>query len=185
MLPSGLRNGLTFTHTAAPSSIRTSIAMRRVTPATRYLDAAGIVYAVHAYDYDPQASNIGQHAAAALGVAPARMLKTLMLELDGRPACAVLPVDCELSLKKLAAALGGKQATMMPVANAERITGYHVGGISPFGQKRRLPLVLDRRALGHDSVYCNAGQRGLQLELSPQAIAGLPGALCAEIVAGE
>ena len=159
--------------------------MRRSTPATRYLDTAGIAYGLHAYAYDPAAHNIGLHAAAALGIEPARLLKTLMVELDGKPACAVLPVDRELSLKKLAAALGGKHAAMMPVASAERITGYHVGGISPFGQKKRLPLVLDRHALEHDCVYCNAGQRGLQLELSPQAIANLPGALCADIAAGE
>jgi Cys-tRNA(Pro)/Cys-tRNA(Cys) deacylase len=159
--------------------------MRRVTPATRQLDAAGIAYRLHAYDYDPTTANIGRHAASALGVAPARMLKTLLLAVDGKPACAVLPVDRELSLKKFAAALGGKQAALLPAAAAERVTGYHLGGISPFGQKKRLPLVLERSVLEQAQVLCNAGQRGLQLELAPQAVAQLPGAICAVIVSED
>lgn len=159
--------------------------MSRATPATRALDAARIAYRVHTYTYDPDAPNIGQHAAAALGIEPARMFKTLMVELDGKPACAVLPVDHELSLKKLAAALGGKHAAMLPVAVAERITGYHVGGISAFGQRKRVPVALERGALVHPTVYCNGGQRGLQVELDPKDIVAVLGATVAAIVAGD
>ena len=150
--------------------------MSRVTPATRMLDTAKVTYHLHTYDYDPEAPNIGLQAAAALGIEPARMLKTLMVELDGKPACAILPVDRELSLKRLAATLGGKHAALLPVATAERITGYHVGGISPFGQKKRVPVVLEHSALAHATVYCNGGQRGLQVELDPQAFTRALGA---------
>lgn len=159
--------------------------MSRATPATRALDAAQIRYALHRYDYDPAAANIGLHAAAALGIEPSRMLKTLMVELDGKPACAVLPVDHELSLKRFAAALGGKHATMLPAADAERITGFHVGGISAFGQKRRVPVVMDSGALRHLTVFCNAGQRGLQFEIDPQDMLKALAAVSASIVAGD
>lgn len=144
--------------------------MSRATPATRALDAAGIIYRLHTYTYDPDATSIGLYAANALSVEPARMFKTLMLNLDGKPACAVLPSNRELSLKKLAATLGGKHASLLPVIDAERITGYHVGGISPFGQKKRVPLVVEISALDHATIYCNGGQRGLQIELDPRAI---------------
>jgi Cys-tRNA(Pro)/Cys-tRNA(Cys) deacylase len=157
----------------------------RATPATRALDAAGASYRLHAYAYDPEAANVGQHAAAALGIEPARMFKTLMIELDGKPACAVVPVDHELSLKRVAAALGGKHAAMLPVAAAERVTGYHVGGISPFGQKKRVPIAVDATALAHATVYCNGGQRGLQLELDPRVIVERLGAVVATITAGD
>jgi Cys-tRNA(Pro)/Cys-tRNA(Cys) deacylase len=159
--------------------------MRRATPATRLLDAAKLTYRLHAYEYDADAANIGLHAAAALGIEPARLLKTLMVELDGRPACAILPVDRELSLKKFATALSGKHAAMLAVATAERITGYHVGGISPFGQKKQVPFAVDVRALDHGTVYCNAGQRGLQLEIAPQLFRGLLLAVQADIVAQD
>ena len=157
--------------------------MSRATPATRALDAAGIRYRLHTYDYDPEAASIGLQAAAALGIAPARMFKTLMLDLDGKPACALVPVDHELSLKRYAAVLGGKHAAMLPIAAAERITGYHVGGISPFGQKKRVPTVIDATALDHATVYCNGGQRGLQLELDPHLIVQVLGARLGAIAA--
>ena len=147
--------------------------MSRATPATRSLDAARIDYRLHAYDYDPDAANIGQHAAAATGIEPARMFKTLMLELDGKPACAIVPVARELALKKLAATLGGKHARLMPAASAERITGYNVGGISPFGQKKRVPVALDDSALEYPTIWCNGGQRGLMIELDPRVIVQL------------
>jgi Cys-tRNA(Pro)/Cys-tRNA(Cys) deacylase len=158
--------------------------MSRATPATRALDAADVEYRLHAYVYDPQASNIGLHAAQALGVEPARLLKTLMAKVDGRPACALLPVARELSLKKLAAALGGKQAELMTPAEAERLSGYHIGGISPLGQKKRLPVAIEAAALEHASVLLNGGQRGLQVELAPQALARLLDARVAGICAG-
>lgn len=159
--------------------------MSRATPATRALDAARIAYRLHAYAYDPEATSIGLHAATALGVAPPRMFKTLMLNLDGKPACAILPVDHELSLKKLAATLGGKHAALLPATDAERITGYHIGGISPFGQKKRVPMALDASALDHATIYCNGGQRGLQIEIAPEAIVQVLGARPGRIVGGQ
>ncbi|MCX7555713.1 Cys-tRNA(Pro) deacylase [Xanthomonadaceae bacterium JHOS43] len=155
--------------------------MSRVTPATRSLDAARISYRLQSYDYDPDASNIGQHAATATGIDPVRMFKTLMLELDGHPVCAVVPVTHDLSLKRLAATLGGKHAGLLPAATAERITGYHVGGISPFGQKKRVPVALDASALNHATIWCNGGQRGLMMEVDPQAIVQLLDTRCGAI----
>jgi Cys-tRNA(Pro)/Cys-tRNA(Cys) deacylase len=102
------------------------------------------------------------------------MLKTLMAEVDGRPVCAVVPSDRELSMKKLAAAFRGKAARMMRPADAERLSGYHVGGISPFAQKKRVPIAMDDAVLGQRSVFLNGGRRGLQIELDPNdAIASL------------
>lgn len=141
--------------------------MSRATPATRFLDAAGVAYELAAYDYDPTADRIGLQAAEALGAAPDEVLKTLMVLADGRPACVVLASDREVSMKRLAAALGAKAAEMMKPADAERVTGYRVGGVSPFGQKKRAPTVLDEAALAKARVFVNGGQRGLQVRLSP------------------
>src|SRR5882757_8225692 len=117
--------------------------MSRTTRATLALENAGIGFTVHTYDYDPDAARIGLQAAEALGEDPSRVLKTLMAEVDGRPVCVVLPSDCEVSMKKLAAAFGGKTAQMMKAADAERLTGFVVGGISPFGQKRAVPTAIE------------------------------------------
>lgn len=141
--------------------------MSRATPATRFLDAAGVAYEVATYAYDPTAERIGLQAAEALGVSPDEVLKTLMVQADGKPACVVLASDREVSMKRLAAALGAKSAEMMKPADAERVTGYRVGGVSPFGQKRRVPTVLDEAALAQALVYVNGGQRGLQARLAP------------------
>lgn len=119
----------------------------------------------------------------ALGVPAAQVLKTLMISIDNKPACAVLPSECELSMKKLAAALGGKSAQMMKPADAERITGFKVGGISPFGQKRDVPTVLEERALGLESVFVNGGQRGLQIKLDPKQIVLVLNAKVASLIA--
>ena len=126
--------------------------MSKVTPATRALAAAGIAFTVHAYDYDPDADSIGLHAAAALGEDPARVLKTLMALVDGKPVCVVVPSDREVSMKKLAAAAGGKSAQMMKPLEAERVTGFKVGGISPFGQRRAVMTIIGEGALGHSSM---------------------------------
>lgn len=142
--------------------------MSKTTRATQSLEKHGIRFTLHAYDYDPDAESIGLQAAAALGVEPQRMLKTLMAEADGKPVCAVVPSDAEVSMKKLAAAFGAKAAKMMRPADAERLTGYHVGGISPFGQKKRVPVAIEAAALGHATVFLNGGQRGLQVELDPR-----------------
>ncbi|HEY4133696.1 MAG TPA: Cys-tRNA(Pro) deacylase [Alphaproteobacteria bacterium] len=142
--------------------------MSNVTRATQALSAAGIAFTVHAYGYDPNADRIGLQAAEALGEAPHRVLKTLMALVDGKPACVIVPSDREVSMKKLAAAFGGKVASMMPPADAERVTGYHVGGISPFGQKRAVRTAIEIAALDEDLVYVNGGQRGLQVRLAPR-----------------
>lgn len=157
--------------------------MSKTTRATQALEAAGIGFAVHSYDYDPGAGSIGLQAAEALGEAPERVLKTLMVLVDGKPACVILPSDRELSMKRVAAALGGKAAQMMPPADAERLSGYKVGGISPFGQKRRIPTVLEAAAEAHDLVFINGGQRGLQVRVSPGDAVRLLGAIVASVTA--
>jgi Cys-tRNA(Pro)/Cys-tRNA(Cys) deacylase len=155
--------------------------MAKTTPATRALDAAGIAYRLATYVYDPEAPRVGLQAAESLGVPPDRVLKTLMAEVDGKPVCAVLASDKEVAMKRLAAAVGGKSAAMMKPADAERITGYRVGGVSPFGQKRRSPVVVDAAALAHEQVFVNGGQRGLQAELSPRDLVQALGASIADI----
>lgn len=157
--------------------------MSKGTRGTKLLEQAGISFTVHEYAYDPDAAQIGLQAAEALGEAPGRVLKTLMATVDGKPVCAILPSDREVSMKRLAAAFGGKAAAMMRAPDAERLTGYVVGGISPFGQKRRVPTVIEEQALAHDLVYMNAGQRGLQVRLSPRDAAQCLGAAVAAIVA--
>ena len=137
------------------------------TPATVALESAGIPFTLHAYDHDPRAESYGLEAAAALGLDPARVFKTLMASVDGRLAVAIVPVSGQLDLKALARALGGSRATMAERAAAERATGYVVGGISPIGQKRPHPTVLDTSGEGHRSVYVSAGRRGLDLEIAP------------------
>ncbi len=154
-----------------------------MTRATRALQAAGVAFTAHEYAYDPAADRVGLQAAAALGEAPERVLKTLMTLVDGRAACVILPSDCEVSMKKLAAALDGKAAQMMKPADAERVTGYKVGGISPFGQMKLVPVVIEERALAHELVYLNGGQRGLQVRMSPRDAALLLSALVAPLVA--
>lgn len=156
--------------------------MSKTTQATRTLTAAGVTFTLHSYDYDPGAERIGLQAAEALGEAPHRVLKTLMALVDGKPVCVVLPSDREVAMKKLAAAFGGKSAEMMKPADAERLTGYHVGGISPFGQKRRVPTAIEQAALAEDLVYINAGQRGLQVRLDPNAAATVLAAVVVPLV---
>jgi Cys-tRNA(Pro)/Cys-tRNA(Cys) deacylase len=157
--------------------------MSKSTRATETLAKLGVKFTLHSYDYDPDAESIGLQAAEALGLAPKRMLKTLMAEVDGKPVCAVVPSDCEVSMKKLAAAFGGKAAKMMRPADAERLTGYHVGGISPFGQKKRVPVAIEQAALGETSVFVNGGQRGLQIELAPDDAAKATAAIVRSLTA--
>lgn len=156
--------------------------MSKATRATQALQKAGVAFSVHTYDYDPDADSVGLQAAAALGESPARVLKTLMTLVDGKPACAILPSDRELSMKKLAAAMGGKAAQMMKPADAERITGYKIGGISPFGQMKQVRTVIDAGAMAHDLVYINGGGRGLQLRLAPQDALTAAGSIAADII---
>jgi Cys-tRNA(Pro)/Cys-tRNA(Cys) deacylase len=151
--------------------------MSKTTPATLALRKLGCAFKLHTYVYDSNADNIGLQAAEALGVEPGRMLKTLMAEVDGKPVCVIVPSDCEVSMKKLAAAFDGKVANMMRPADAERLTGYHVGGISPFGQKKRVPVAIERAALSNLTVFVNGGQRGLQIEIDPNDAAIAAGAV--------
>lgn len=157
--------------------------MAKTTRATQALSKLGINFTVHSYDYDPDAESIGMQASEALGEPPSRVLKTLMAELDGKPVCVVLPSDHEVSMKKLAAAFGGKSATMMKPADAERLTGYHVGGISPFGQKKNVPTAIEAAALSEPYVFINAGQRGLQIRLDPKDAQSALKAAAASVIA--
>ena len=141
--------------------------MSKTTPATVALTRAGVAFELFPYDYDPDAPRVGLQAAEALGWAPEQVFKTLMTLVDGKAACVIVPSDCEVSMKKLAAVLGGKSAQMMKPADAERLTGYKVGGVSPLGQRKRVPVALDSSATGRDAIYVNGGRRGLQVRLSP------------------
>ncbi len=152
------------------------------TPATVALEKAGVPFAVHSYDHDPaSALSYGEEAAAALGVAPGRVFKTLVAEVDGALTVGVVPVSATLDLKALAAAAGGKRAAMADPAAAERSTGYVLGGISPLGQRRPLPTLLDASALAHATVFVSAGRRGLELELAPAELLRLTSATAAPI----
>ncbi|WP_417273089.1 Cys-tRNA(Pro) deacylase [Celeribacter halophilus] len=142
--------------------------MSTATPATRFLDRHKISYDVFEYSYGAGDGPIGLQAAEAIGWTPDRVFKTLMVELDGKPACAVIPSDRSLSMKKLAKALKGKSATMMEPAKAERLTGFHTGGISPFGQKKAVPVLFDDTVLTVEHpVVINGGKRGLMVCLDP------------------
>ena len=155
--------------------------MAKGTPATSALEKAGIAFKLHEYDYDPNAERIGMQAADALGVSPSRLLKTLMAKAGGAVVCVLIASDREVSLKKLAAAAGTKDAAMLPAAEAERITGYHVGGISPLGQRKRARVFIDAPALAHPTIIFNGGRRGLQIEIAPGELVKLLGATAAEI----
>jgi Cys-tRNA(Pro)/Cys-tRNA(Cys) deacylase len=155
--------------------------MAKGTPATLALEKAGSAFTLHEYDYDPDANSIGLQAATALGVDPARLLKTLMAKADNNVVCVLAPSDKEVSLKKLAAAAGAKDAAMLKPAEAERVTGYRVGGISPFGQKKRAEVFIEAAAMGHTSVIFNGGRRGLQIEMQPGELARLLGAKAVEL----
>ncbi|MEH0973072.1 Cys-tRNA(Pro) deacylase [Micromonospora sp. CPCC 205546] len=156
----------------------------RGTPATALLTRRKIPHSTHPYDVSPDAPQYGALVAAALGVPPERVFKSLVTEVDGALTVAVVPVTGELDLKALAAAVGGKRATLADRAAAERATGYVRGGISPLGQRRRLPTVLDSSALDHPTVYVSAGRRGLQLRLAPQDLVTLTGATTAPLSTG-
>jgi Cys-tRNA(Pro)/Cys-tRNA(Cys) deacylase len=145
------------------------------TPATVAVAKAKVEHRIHEYDHDPGAPSYGLEAAERLGVDPANVFKTLVAEVDGRLTVAVVPVAARLDLKALAAAAGGRKAAMAEAAAAERATGYVVGGISPLGHRKRLPVFLDVSMRDRPTVMVSAGRRGLELELSPADLAGLSG----------
>jgi Cys-tRNA(Pro)/Cys-tRNA(Cys) deacylase len=151
------------------------------TPATAALRAAGIAFREHEYPHDPSAAGFGLEAAAALGVEPERVFKTLLAEVDGRIVVGVVPVSGRLDLKSLAAAVGGKHATMADPALAQRRTGYVVGGISPIGQKTPSPTVLDETVELWDTVYVSGGRRGFDVELAPASLIAATSATLAPI----
>jgi Cys-tRNA(Pro)/Cys-tRNA(Cys) deacylase len=151
------------------------------TPATVALTRAGVPFTTHPYDHDPSAASYGLEAAELLGLDPAQVFKTLFVEVDGRLTVGIVPVSRQLDLKAVAAAAGGKRATMADPAVAERATGYVVGGISPLGQKRAHPTVLDESAVTFDVVYVSGGRRGLDIGLSPVDLARLTTATTAAI----
>lgn len=156
--------------------------MSKTTPATLALSKAGVPFTTATYDYDPDADRVGLQAAAALGVPPSMVLKTLMAEVDGKPVCVVVPSDEEVNMKKLAAAFGGKSAHMMKPADAERLTGYKVGGISPFGQKKQVPTAVEELASLHDECFLNGGQRGLQIRIRPDDLFAALGGKLADLI---
>ena len=157
--------------------------MSKTTPGTLLLTKAGIAFDLHPYDYDPDAPRVGLQAAEALGVDPARTFKTLMAEADGKPVCVVVPSPEEVSMKKLAAHFGAKSAAMMKVPDAERLTGFKVGGISPFGQRKQVPTAIDETAQLYDTIYINAGQRGLLLSIAPEDAARILDAAFVDLMA--
>ena len=154
----------------------------RGTMATIALERAKIGFTLHEYPHDPKAGSYGLEASEALGVPPERVFKTLVAAVDGVTlAVGVVPVHRQLDLKALAAAVGGKKAVMAEVAAAERATGYVAGGISPVGQKKRLPVVIDSSALALGTLFCSAGRRGLEIEIAPADLVKAAGAKVAEI----
>jgi Cys-tRNA(Pro)/Cys-tRNA(Cys) deacylase len=138
-------------------------------------------FTLHPYEHDATAQAYGEEAADALGVPHERIFKTLVAEVEGGLAVAVVPVSGKLDLKALAAALGAKKAAMADAAKVERVTGYVVGGISPLGQRKRLPTVVDASALEFGTIYFSAGKRGLQIETAPANLISLTGAVTAAI----
>jgi Cys-tRNA(Pro)/Cys-tRNA(Cys) deacylase len=162
------------------------------TPATRALSTAGVAFTEHAFEADDRSrsgrgrdgasrASFGEEAAQALGVETSRVFKTLVADIDGALWVAVVPVSAHLDLKALAAAAGGKRAAMADPARAERSSGYVVGGISPLGQRKALPTVVDASALEHPTLFVSGGRRGLDLELAGPDLIRLTGARTAAI----
>jgi len=157
----------------------------RGTTATIALDRAKVPFTLHEYEHDPRSSSYGLEASDALGVPPGQVFKTLVAAVDGGAlAVGVVPVHRQLDLKALAAAVGAKKAAMADVTAAERATGYVAGGISPLGQRKRLPVVIDSSALGLATMFCSAGRRGLEIEIAPADLIRVAGARVAAIAAG-
>ena len=154
------------------------------TPATVALTKAGVAFTAHSYEHDSAAGSFGAEAAEALGVPPERVFKTLLAEVDGKLTVAVVPVSGSLDLKALASAVGGKKAAMADPADAERSTGYVLGGISPLGQRRPLRTVVDESALEFETVLCSGGRRGFEIELAPADLVRLTAAVTAPIGRG-
>jgi Cys-tRNA(Pro)/Cys-tRNA(Cys) deacylase len=153
-----------------------------MTPAVKALERAGVSFSTLEYTHDPRTGSYGLEAAQALGIDPASVYKTLLAELDGKElVVAIVPVDTMLNLKSLAKAAGAKRAEMADPARAERTTGYVRGGISPFGQKKRLRTFVDERMLTLDTVHVSGGRRGLEIAIAPQDLAEATSAVIATL----
>lgn len=151
------------------------------TPATVALTTAGVEFTSHAYDHDPRAESYGSEAADALGLDPGDVFKTLLADVDAMTVVAIVPVSGTLDLKALAAAAGGRRAAMTDPGTAQRLTGYVVGGISPVGQRRRLPTFLDASAMSRPRIYVSGGRRGLDLGLDPHDLVSVTDAVVCPI----
>lgn len=151
------------------------------TPAMKSLREAGVPFAVHEYAHDPDETAFGKEAAAALRLDPDRVFKTLIADVDGQLVVAVVPVSGQLNLKALAAAVGAKKASMADAARAEKATGYVIGGISPVGQRKALPTVLDASALDHSTIFVSGGRRGIDIEVTPADLVDVTGARTAPL----
>ncbi|CAM3612414.1 Cys-tRNA(Pro) deacylase [Halomonas lysinitropha] len=150
-----------------------------MTPAVKLLEKAGVAFSLVEYEHDPRSPAYGEEAAQALDLSPEEVFKTLLARLDdGRLVMAMVPVSAQLDLKALARAAGGRKATLAETADAERATGYVVGGISPLGQRKRLPAFLDASAEHLASLHVSGGRRGLEISLAPNDLARLTGARC-------
>ena len=154
-----------------------------MTPAVVALQAAGVPFTIHEYEHDPNVRSYGLEAATVLGLDPDQVFKTLLVTADGEPAVAIVPVSCQLSLKAVAAALGAKRAELCDPERAERTTGYVVGGISPFGQRRRLVTVIDETCELYENVFVSGGRRGLDLGIAPDDLIAVLAAIVAPITA--
>jgi Cys-tRNA(Pro)/Cys-tRNA(Cys) deacylase len=157
------------------------MAGRGGTRATELLARLGIAHTIHRYAHDPRHPSYGQEASEALGVPPGRVFKTLIADIDGQLTVGVVPVSGNLDLKALAAAAGGKKAAMAEPAAAEKASGYVTGGITSLGLRKPLPVFVDESALGYDTVFCSAGQRGMEIELAPADLVSAAGARTAPI----
>ncbi len=152
-----------------------------MTPAVVALQRAKMPFVIREYEHDPAAQSYGMEAAEKLGLDPAAVFKTLVASVDGKLTVAIVPVARSLDLKALAAAAGGKRAAMADIGEAERATGYVAGGISPLGQRKRLPTVIDESAMGLERMYVSGGRRGLDIELAPADLRTLTQAKVAPI----
>jgi Cys-tRNA(Pro)/Cys-tRNA(Cys) deacylase len=155
-----------------------------MTPAIVTLEAAGVPFTLHEYDRGDSLHDFGREAADALGLDHDRVFKTLVVTADGGEAVAIVPVSCKVALKAVGAALGAKRVEMCDPTRAQRVTGYVVGGISPFGQKKALPTVIDETCELYDTVYVSGGKRGLDVEVSPGDLVAITGAVVADIAVG-
>lgn len=158
--------------------------MANGTPATVLLGKQKVEHSLHTYEVSPETPNYGAVVAEAIGADPARVFKTLIATVDGALTVAIVPVTGELDLKALASARGGKKGALAERAAAEKATGYVRGGISPLGQRTKLPMVIDASALDADQIFVSAGRRGLQVRLAPEALIRLTTATVAKIAKG-